>query len=134
MKRFVLTPAAKADLAEIAAFIGRDNPRAAGGVPAEIRNAMRRLASSPRMGHLRKDLIEEPVRFWPVYSYLILVPARNPATGNPPRAARGTGCPEHPPRGLTYPVSFVNRSYWPVIDSISTAACFVWRSSARQAW
>jgi len=72
MKRFVLTPAAKADLAEIAAFIGRDNPRAAGRVLAEIRNAMRRLASSPRMGHLREDLVEEPVRFWPVYSYLIL--------------------------------------------------------------
>ncbi len=24
------------------------------------------------MGHLREDLAEEPLRFWPVYSYLII--------------------------------------------------------------
>jgi antitoxin ParD1/3/4/toxin ParE1/3/4 len=40
---------------------------------------MRRLAEMPEMGHLREDLAEEPLRFWPVYSYLIIYrPDRNP--------------------------------------------------------
>jgi len=33
---------------------------------------MRRLAQSPLMGHLREDLTDEPVRFWSVYSYVIV--------------------------------------------------------------
>jgi antitoxin ParD1/3/4/toxin ParE1/3/4 len=33
---------------------------------------MRRLAQTPGMGHLREDLADEPLRFWPVYSYLII--------------------------------------------------------------
>ena len=28
---------------------------------------MRRLASFPRMGHLRADITDEPYRFWSVY-------------------------------------------------------------------
>ena len=31
------------------------------------------------MGHWREDLIDEPLRFWPVYSYLIIYnPAAKP--------------------------------------------------------
>jgi antitoxin ParD1/3/4/toxin ParE1/3/4 len=33
---------------------------------------MRKLAERPGMGHLREDLADEPVRFWPVYSYLVI--------------------------------------------------------------
>jgi antitoxin ParD1/3/4/toxin ParE1/3/4 len=33
---------------------------------------MRRLADMPGMGHLCKDLADESLRFWAVYSYLIL--------------------------------------------------------------
>ena len=33
---------------------------------------MRRLARSPEIGHLREDLADEPLQFWPVYSYLII--------------------------------------------------------------
>ena len=33
---------------------------------------MRRLAQTPLMGHLREDLTDEPVRFWSVYSYVIV--------------------------------------------------------------
>jgi plasmid stabilization system protein ParE len=33
---------------------------------------MRKLAEYPGMGHLREDLADEPLRFWPLYSYLII--------------------------------------------------------------
>jgi antitoxin ParD1/3/4/toxin ParE1/3/4 len=33
---------------------------------------MRRLAEAPGLGHLRDDLTDEPLRFWAVYSYLIV--------------------------------------------------------------
>ena len=33
---------------------------------------MRRLAEFPRTGHFREDLADKSLRFWPVYSYLIV--------------------------------------------------------------
>jgi plasmid stabilization system protein ParE len=72
MTRFVLTPAARADLEEIVDFIREDNPDAAQRVLRELRDSMRKLARMPEMGHFRKDLCEEPLRFWSVYSYLII--------------------------------------------------------------
>lgn len=33
---------------------------------------MRKLAEFPGLGHVREDLAEEPLRFWAVYSYLII--------------------------------------------------------------
>jgi plasmid stabilization system protein ParE len=72
MSRFVLTPAARADLTEISDYISRDNPNAARRVRDELRTAMQKLAEMPEMGHYRRDLADEPLRFWPVYSYLII--------------------------------------------------------------
>lgn len=72
MSRFVLTPAARADLTEIFDYISRDNPNAARRVLDELRGAMLKLAEMPEMGHYRSDLADEPLRFWPVYSYLII--------------------------------------------------------------
>lgn len=72
MSRFVLTPAARADLEEIDDFIREDNPDAAQRVLRELRDSMGKLARMPEMGHFRKDLCEEPLRFWSVYSYLII--------------------------------------------------------------
>ena len=37
----------------------------------EIRSALNLLGSQPGAGHLREDLTRRPVKFWPVYSYLI---------------------------------------------------------------
>ena len=70
--RFVLTPPARDDLTEISAYIRQDSVQAAHKVRAELRQAMRRLAQTPLMGHLREDLTDEPVRFWSVYSYVIV--------------------------------------------------------------
>lgn len=37
------------------------------------------LAQSPGLGHTRDDLTSLPLRFWPVFSYLIVYdPARRP--------------------------------------------------------
>lgn len=72
MTRFALTPAAKADLVELYDLTEQDDPRAASRVLARLRTAMRRLARTPGLGHLREDLADEALRFWPVYSYLIV--------------------------------------------------------------
>lgn len=72
MSRFVLTPAARADIEELHDFIDLDSPAAAARVRAALRDAMRRLAASSHLGHLRQDLTDEPLRFWPVYSYLVI--------------------------------------------------------------
>lgn len=72
MRRFVLTSAAQDDLREIFEFIRQDNPGAAGRVLDEIWEAIGRLSRMPEIGHFREDLSEKPVRFWSVYSYLII--------------------------------------------------------------
>ncbi len=80
MGRFVLTPAARADLIEIAKYIrAQGSPEAAKRVGEELRLAMRKLADMPGMGHVRNDLADESLRVWGVYSYLILYrPETNP--------------------------------------------------------
>jgi plasmid stabilization system protein ParE len=45
----------------------------------EITAAFRLLASNPEAGHLRQDLTTLPVKFWSVFSYLIVYdPAASP--------------------------------------------------------
>ena len=72
MGRYVLTAEARADLSEIADFIRQDSPGAARRVVESLRDAMAKLAGMPEMGHVREDLAQISLRFWPVYSYLIV--------------------------------------------------------------
>ena len=72
MKRFVLSPQAFQDIDEIWEFIAKDDIDAADRVRDEIFEAFGKLADMPCMGHLREDLAKEPLRFWSVYSYLII--------------------------------------------------------------
>ncbi|MFL6235699.1 MAG: type II toxin-antitoxin system RelE/ParE family toxin [Thermoanaerobaculia bacterium] len=72
MGRYVLTAAARADLSEIAELIRQDSPGAARKVVKSLRDAMAKLAGMPQMGHIREDLARTSLRFWPVYSYLII--------------------------------------------------------------
>ncbi len=72
MSRYVLTPQAKADLTQVLDFIRQSNGDAAVRVRAEFHNAMRKLAEMPGMGHLRTDVTGEALRFWRVYSYLVV--------------------------------------------------------------
>lgn len=66
------SPEARLDLLEIWEHIAADNLDAADRVEQEIKEAISMLAMNPGLGHLRRDLTSKPVRFWPIYSYLII--------------------------------------------------------------
>jgi plasmid stabilization system protein ParE len=72
MTRFVLTPAAEGDLLKIIEYLKGDNPNAVLKVVDAFDEAMQRLAENPGIGHVRPDLTEEDVRFWPVFKYLVI--------------------------------------------------------------
>lgn len=76
MKPFVLTEAATADLREIKDFLSKNSRAAARRVVADVNDAIDDLASSPGIGHRHQDL-DEAVRVWQVYSYLIAYLAKS---------------------------------------------------------
>jgi plasmid stabilization system protein ParE len=68
MKGFVLTPPAQQDLAEIKRFL-RDSsgPEIARSVLNNFRRALALVDRSLGLGHVREDLTNQPLRFWPIY-------------------------------------------------------------------
>ena len=66
MKPFVLAPAAEGDVL-ILEYIEQDDPAAAVRVRDALRDAMRLLAEESHLGHVRTDLADEVLRFWPVF-------------------------------------------------------------------
>jgi plasmid stabilization system protein ParE len=71
--RFVLSPEALEDLASIWDYMGaQSSVEIADRVESVIRDRILFLARNPQAGHQRKDLTDLPVRFFPVYSYLIV--------------------------------------------------------------
>ena len=79
--RYQLTASAQRDVDQITDFIAEDNVDAALRVHEALESAFRHLAEMPEMGHTRADLTVRPVKFWSVYSYLIVYdPARAPLT------------------------------------------------------
>lgn len=71
--RYLLAPQAAADLVEIWQYIKEQASSAmADRVESAIRERIAFLAGTPGAGHRRKDLTEEDVKFFPVYSYLIV--------------------------------------------------------------
>jgi toxin ParE1/3/4 len=77
---YLLSPEAREDLRDIrASLVGKGGKRLARYVLQEIAAAFRLLASRPEAGHLRQDLTPLPVKFWSVFSYLIVYdPAARP--------------------------------------------------------
>jgi plasmid stabilization system protein ParE len=69
MNEYLFTPQAADDLFEIWSYIARDSIEAANRVEAAICEACDFLAATPLAGHVRKDLSDLPVRFWPVQPY-----------------------------------------------------------------
>lgn len=80
MKRYIVSRPAETDLRAIQTYlVAEAGARLARKVMHEIREAIRFLASHPAAGHLRQDLADYPLRFWPVYSYLVIYdPSRKP--------------------------------------------------------
>lgn len=72
---FTLTSEAQNDLTALQDYISQDNPTAVVRVIDACFAAFAKLAESPFIGHKREDLTARDVRFWSVYSYLIVYDA-----------------------------------------------------------
>lgn len=71
--RYILAPEAARDLVQIWLYIRRQSSiQMADRVESVIRDKIVFLAGAPEAGHWRKDLTDEAVKFFPVYSYLIV--------------------------------------------------------------
>lgn len=73
MKRFFLTRPAERDLDLIKAYlIEKAGPKVTRRVIKDIRSGLILLGSEPGVGHVREDFTDRSLKFWPVYSYLIV--------------------------------------------------------------
>jgi len=71
--RYVLAPEAALDLVQIWRYIKKNaSLEMAERVEAVIREKIVYLAERPGGGHWRRDLTDEPVKFFSIYSYLIV--------------------------------------------------------------
>ena len=71
--RYVLAPEAALDLVQIWRYIKKQsNLEMADSVESVIREKIVFLADNPGAGHWRKTLTQEAVKFFPVYSYLVV--------------------------------------------------------------
>ena len=72
-RRYVLSPEAALDLGQIWRYVNKKAGReTADRVESVVRDKIVLIAATPAIGHWRKDLTDEPVKFFPVYSYLIV--------------------------------------------------------------
>lgn len=77
MSRYRVTFEARSDLRDIKSYLMREaGPRVARQVLGEIKVAMQFLGERPGVGHIREDLTAQPLQFWSVYSYLIIIRSR----------------------------------------------------------
>ncbi len=72
MNSFEITTEAQDDLDAIVQYIAAEaSPERAIQVLLDLRDAFRKLADMPGMGHFRENLLDRSYRFWTVYSYVI---------------------------------------------------------------
>ena len=71
--RYILAPQAARDLAQIWRYLKKESGlETADRIEAVIRSKVAFLAEAPGIGHWRRDLTPANVRFFAVYSYLIV--------------------------------------------------------------
>jgi len=70
---YIVAPAAKADIDEIAVYIVTADRAAAERFVDEVYAAFELLALHPQLGHHRHDLTDRPVRFWTVMRRYMIV-------------------------------------------------------------
>ena len=79
MARYVITDAAKQDIRAIISYLRKRSPQAAARARQELSSAFQKLAEFPHIGHFRTDVPWDDLRFWSVYSYLVVYrPAAKP--------------------------------------------------------
>ena len=80
-RAYRLTKRAEADVEAIADFIAADSVDVAVKVLLALEDAFVLLASEPGIGHAREDLTDRALKFWSVYSYLVVYdPVGDPLT------------------------------------------------------
>jgi plasmid stabilization system protein ParE len=72
MRNFVLAREAKRDLEEILDYIAEDSVEASFRVGERFEEVFEMLGNHPALGHFRRDLTARPLRFFPVYTYLVV--------------------------------------------------------------
>jgi len=72
MPGYYLVPRARTDLREILNYIAEDSVDAAAKILDRFLEIFELLGENPDIGHFRDDLTTHPVRFFPVYSYLVV--------------------------------------------------------------
>jgi len=80
MKAFILSPEAEQDLDIIRNYLlEHAGVRMTRHVMRELRSGIRLVAKNPEAGHVREDLTDDFVKFWSVFSYLIVYdPTKKP--------------------------------------------------------
>ena len=77
--RCVLSVVAEQDIDEIITYLAQENPAVAQNFLDALFDAMNNLAEYPELGHLREDLTDRPVKFWPFkWHYLIIYKPTSP--------------------------------------------------------
>jgi toxin ParE1/3/4 len=78
LTRYRRSPEAQDDLDDIRRYLVSQGGFRPGSLH-EIRDAIGFLAANPGAGHKRDDLTDEPMKFWSVFSYMIVYdPATKP--------------------------------------------------------
>ena len=73
ISRCFLSPIAEQDIDEIITYLAQENPIVARAFLDALFAAMDNLAEFPEIGHVREDLTDKPVKFWPFkWHYLII--------------------------------------------------------------
>ena len=79
--RFIFTEEAETQLFEILDHLADESEAAAVRVRHALYDAVGKLAERPGIGHTRPDLTDRQLKFWSVYSYLVVYdPASRPLT------------------------------------------------------
>jgi plasmid stabilization system protein ParE len=71
MSRAQLTPQARVDLLEIWHYIAPQSLQNANKVWEDLKAGIRKVAESPWLGHVRKDVDDANLRFFAVHSFVI---------------------------------------------------------------
>ncbi|MEN8007689.1 MAG: type II toxin-antitoxin system RelE/ParE family toxin [Candidatus Krumholzibacteriota bacterium] len=72
MSDYIFSNEAEADFDAILEYIAADNVQSALDVHARFFEVFQLLAENPEAGHYRDDLTSRAVRFFPVYSYMVV--------------------------------------------------------------
>ncbi len=72
MPGYIFSNEAEADFDAILEYIAADSVQSAIDVHTRFLEIFRLLAENPEVGHYREDLTSQAVRFFPVYSYMVV--------------------------------------------------------------